>query len=160
MIWDVFFAALGWDNTSNTNYDGVLAVKMFITGLVLALFLVACETMETAGMKNQMNFDLKAYGHEVRWGQIEALPSYLKPDMMEGQPAVARNPENIRVTGYETLVSPHEVGEGGKRVAQTVRIHYVFRDRQVVRSLVDEQLWEYDAEAKRWYRSNPIPVFR
>jgi len=135
-------------------------VKMFFLGLLLALSLAACETVETAGRKNQMDFDLKAYGHEVRWGQIEALPSYLRPDMIESQPAVAASPGNIRVTGYEVLVSPHQIGEDKNRVAQTVRINYIFRDRQVVRSLIDKQTWEWNADEKKWYRSNPIPVFR
>ena len=133
---------------------------MFFFGLLLALSLSSCETMENAGRKNKMDFDLKLYGHEVRWGEIEALPSYLKPEMVDEQPPLADNPENIRVTGYELLVSPHDVDSKKTRVAQTVRIHYIFRDRQVVRSLIDKQLWEYDADAKKWYRANPIPVFK
>lgn len=135
-------------------------MKMFLLGLLLALSLGGCETMENANKKTKMDFDLKLYGHEVRWGEIEALPSYLKPEMMEEQPPVADEPGNIRVTGYEVLVSPHLLGEEKNKAAQTVRINYIFRDRQVVRSLIDKQKWEYDAEAKKWYRANLIPVFK
>ena len=139
---------------------GVLAVKMFFFGLLLSLSLAGCETMENMTREKRLEMDVKLYGHEVRWGEIEALPSYLKPDMIEEQPPVAREPGNVRVTEYEVLISPHLLGEDKKKAAQTVRIHYIFRDRQVLRSLMDKQLWEYDADAKKWYRANPIPVFK
>ncbi|WP_456375403.1 hypothetical protein [Thiolapillus sp.] len=135
-------------------------MKMFFFGLLLVFSLGSCETMQSAERKNKMDFDLKLYGHEVRWGEIEALPSYLKPELVEEQAPLAHKPENIRVTEYELLVPPREIEEEPPRVAQTVRINYVFRDRQVVRTLVDKQLWEYDAAAKKWFRANPIPVFK
>jgi hypothetical protein len=35
----------------------------------------------------------------------------------------------------------------------------VHLDRQVERSITDQQTWEWDEEAKRWWRTNPIPAF-
>ncbi len=144
---------------SSYNLYGAFAVKIFLLGLLLSLSLAGCETMENMNREKKLDFDVKLYGHEVRWGEIEALPAYLKPDMVETQPPVAKEPQNIRVTAYEVLVAPHFLGEDKNKASQTVRINYIFRDRQVVRSLMDEQHWEYDAEAKKWYRSNPIPAF-
>ncbi len=134
-------------------------MKIFLLGLLFSLSLAGCETMENMNREKKLDFDLNLYRHEVRWGQIEALPAYLKPDMIEAQPPVAQDPNNVRVTEYEVLIVPHFLGQDRNRASQTVRIDYIFRDRQVVHSLVDEQHWEYDAQAKKWYRSNLIPVF-
>ena len=46
------------------------------------------------------------------------------------------------------------------RYAVTAVIDYVRIDRQVVRQLVDNQVWESDDEGKTWYRSTPVPQFR
>ena len=105
-----------------------------------------------------MNLRLKEYAHEVRWGQLEALSSYLKPDMVDEQKDVAVDPQNIRVTNYEVLRRVHPGEEN--QVSQTVRIEYLFRDRQVVKTLIDQQLWEYIPDSKDWQRANPIPVFK
>jgi hypothetical protein len=94
----------------------------------------------------------------VRWGQLEALPSYLKPELIADQADIAKDPQNIRVTNYEVLRNPLPGEEN--QISQTVRIEYLFRDRQVVKTLIDQQLWEYFPEAKDWQRANPIPVFK
>ncbi len=105
-----------------------------------------------------MNMRLKEYGHEVRWGALEALPSYLAPELIDAQEPVAKDPSNLRVTSYEVLRSPSPAGED--QIVQTVKIEYLFRDRQVVRNLVDQQKWKYNPENNDWMRSNHIPVFK
>ena len=45
-------------------------------------------------------------------------------------------------------------------VNQTAKISYVLTDRQIERTLMDEQIWEYQAEEKIWYRINPIPEYK
>ncbi|HDK37616.1 MAG TPA: hypothetical protein ENG92_01175 [Thiolapillus brandeum] len=131
---------------------------MFLLMVLVGLLLSGCETMDKAKKNQAMDFRLKEYAHEVRWGAIEALPAYLEPEMVEEQEPVATDPENIRVTDYEILNYPRSNGDG--QIVQTVRINYLFRDRQVVHTLVDAQTWEYDEEDKIWYRVNPIPAFK
>lgn len=126
--------------------------------LLSAVLLSGCETIGNAKKDQTMNLRLKEYAHEVRWGQLEALPSYLKPDMVDEQKDVAVDPQNIRVTNYEVLRRVHPGEEN--QVSQTVRIEYLFRDRQVVKTLIDLQLWEYIPDSKDWQRANPIPVFK
>ena len=45
------------------------------------------------------------------------------------------------------------------KVSRKVRIEYVLRDRQVVKTLIDNQIWEYDSEIDQWFRVNPPPEF-
>lgn len=105
-----------------------------------------------------MNMHLKQYAHEVRWGELDALSSYLAPDLIDEQDPVAKDIANIRVTSYEVLTNPRPADE--HQIVQTVKIEYLFRDRQVVYSLVDQQKWEFNPEDNSWIRINHIPVFK
>ncbi len=40
------------------------------------------------------------------------------------------------------------------------QIDYLFRDRQVVRSIIDQQSWKYYPDTGNWVRTNLIPVFK
>lgn len=131
-----------------------LAMAVFLSGLLLA----GCETVGKARKDQSMNTRLKEYAHEVRWGTLEALPSYLSPDLMDTQEPVAKDPSNVRVTSYEVLRNPMPAGEN--QIVQTVKIEYLFRDRQVVRNLVDQQKWEFNPENNDWVRINHIPAFK
>jgi hypothetical protein len=45
------------------------------------------------------------------------------------------------------------------KAIQTVVIQFVFQESQIVREIVDQQTWEYDPEAERWYLLSPLPKF-
>ncbi|WP_456379384.1 hypothetical protein [Thiolapillus sp.] len=139
-------------------------MKIFSTQTMVLLAILAfmlltsgCATVEKASKNQKMHERLKAYAHEVRWGALEALPAYLRPAMVAQQKDIAKDPANIRVTEYEVVVPPSPAGEN--QIVQTARINYLFRDRQVVRTLVDQQSWEYEPETKQWFRINTIPAF-
>ena len=117
-----------------------------------------CGTLQNATVRQSQEKRLKLYAREVRWGNLEALPAYLSPDLTAKQGRVAANPENIRVIEYEVVVPPAKVGENES--VQTVQIQYLHRDRQVVRTLMDRQNWKYEPETKQWFRNNLIPEFK
>ncbi|HID44198.1 MAG TPA: hypothetical protein EYP34_00395 [Chromatiaceae bacterium] len=127
--------------------------------LLSVLLLSGCGTVSKARKNQSMDIRLREYAHEVRWGALEALPTYLAPEMIDAQPPVADDPRNVRVTEYEVL-RPPVPGEDENQILQTVKIDYLFRDRQVVRSIVDQQKWEYHPDSNDWVRINPIPVFK
>ncbi len=131
------------------------ATGLALLMLILPFLVGGCATMEEAGRNQKLRFQLDSYDHVVRWGDLEEMYGYVKPG---GEPLkVPRGLENIRVTEYEQL-GPL-VPEGEHRVRRRVKIDYLYRDRQVIRTLVDEQLWEYDETLEHWFRVNPPPEF-
>jgi hypothetical protein len=99
---------------------------------------------------------LKTFEDTVRWGDLANTVLFLGPDERAGaeiQPGI----DNVRVTGYEA--SPMRQLDG-YRWSGTAAIDYVLIDRQVVRRLVDHQVWRSDDEGETWYRDPPLPVFR
>ena len=129
-------------------------VYRWVLGVMVALGLSGCvpDSLKTSDTKLQDT--LRLYEATVRWGAIERTYSFLQPELAE----TAEIPEslgNVRVTGYETVAGPSPLTE--TRWAHTVSITYVLQDQQVVKTLVDHQIWELDEESGNWFRANPVP---
>jgi hypothetical protein len=128
---------------------------------ILSLFLVAflslagCQTMSERTDARKLEIILDSYASTVRWQPLAGLYTFLQPDLQPEEPPT--DLANIRVTSYEVSSPPRQLEKG--RVVQTVVIQYVRRDRQVVRTLVDNQLWVLNDDGQ-WQRANPIPAFR
>jgi hypothetical protein len=122
---------------------------------LLLLLLAGCSTIEHASANKKLQMQLDSYGHAVRWGNLEEMYAFVKP---EDEPLVVpEGLDNLRVTNYEPLTTITEVPD--KRIRRRVKIEYLHRDRQVVKKLIDDQVWEYDEQAEQWFRSNLPPSF-
>lgn len=123
--------------------------------VLLCLPLSAC--VEKQRRSATLDNTLRKYEVTIRWGSPDDAYFFQRFDE-DAPPQPPRELDNIRVTGYEVLRPPGTPEDD--RVSQTVRIRYLFKDRQVVRSLLDRQEWEYDREDRRWYLVSPVPEFR
>ncbi|MCG8425846.1 MAG: hypothetical protein MI754_00655, partial [Chromatiales bacterium] len=63
-----------------------------------------------------------------------------------------------RVTRYKVLRPAVEVAKN--QMVQTVAIQYIYTDRQIQKSMIDNQLWHYNEDVKKWLRANPIPKYK
>lgn len=130
---------------------------MRLIPLVCVLLLTACKSSPfTEEIPSKLELQVRTFEDVVRWGALEKMYAFLKLEAdqeIEIQPGL----ENIRVTNYE-LGSPIRMIEPG-RWTQTAVISYVLTDRQVLRQLVDQQIWVSEEEDV-WYRENPVPQFR
>lgn len=126
--------------------------------LLMSLLLCACQTNPFGGdVPDKLSLQTKTFEDVVRWGALEKMYLFLKQDPAQPPLQVQDGLDNVRVTGYESS----QLGKISEtRWAQTAVIDYVLTDRQVVRQLVDHQLWVSDDEGKTWYRENPVPLFR
>lgn len=124
--------------------------------LLFALLLGGCGTIKSSSRENSLSVVLSSFGNTLRWGDPNGVYRFLKP----GSPAAEaeqRNLDDIRVTEYRALQPPVETSE--MHAVGKARIRYVHRERQIEKTIIDEQLWEYDPEQKVWFRTNPIPSF-
>lgn len=129
-------------------------LRLLITAALL-LPLAACQSLTERDDADKLTHTLDSYGAAVRWQPLAGIYAFLEPELQPKAPPEGL--DRLRVTGYEVIVPPHKLAED--RVEQTVSIEYVYVDRQVVRKLVDRQLWQRSAD-KRWLRANPIPDFK
>lgn len=104
-----------------------------------------------------MEMRLELYAKTVRWGALENLYGFLTPE----ESAKAIFPDNlndIRVTSYQVRIPPMMLDQ--HKLSQTAVIEYLFHDTQVIKTMSDNQVWEYNPEIKEWFRANAIPEFK
>lgn len=123
--------------------------------IIMLVLLAGCQTLAERGDAQKLQQTLDSYGAAVRWQPLAGLYGFLRPELQPSQPPAGL--DNIRVTSYEISVPPRQLDEG--RVTQSAVIQFVRVDRQVVRTLVDQQLWLRSVEGQ-WQRANPIPAFQ
>ncbi len=128
-----------------------------ITLLLTMLLLAGCQSMGEIKADKELKATLHLYDMILRWGRIEKAYGMLQPELL-AKTVIPSGFDNIRVLGYEVISSPARLSETS--ATQTAMIRFVFRDRQIEKQIMDQQLWEYDLESNTWLRANPIPEFR
>jgi hypothetical protein len=126
--------------------------------LACCLVLIAgCQTNPFEETPKDLVYKTSAFEDTVRWGDMRNIVRFVKSEPGDS----VQTPEelgNVRVTSYEVARPLTEVTK--TRWSQTAVIDYVLTDRQIVRQLIDHQVWESDDEGKTWFRTNPLPQFR
>lgn len=121
----------------------------------VVLLLSACmATNPYAPVPKELGVRVRVFEGVVRWGDLRKMYLFAKPGT---QVSIPDGLDNVRVTHYE-VSNEHQLAPN--RWAQTAVIDYVLSDSQVVKRLVDNQVWASDDDGKTWYRVNPPPVFR
>ncbi len=123
--------------------------------LIAAVLLAGCGTIEKDKRRISLEAALNRYGDAIRWGYYGPAFELVRP---EKRGAVPPNLENIQVTGYDVEQPPVPADEN--TVIQVVRIDYVQRDRQLMRTIHDRQQWGYDLETNTWWLDSGLPAFK
>jgi hypothetical protein len=123
---------------------------------LLLPLLVGCQSVQLKDKQSQLEETLRAYSGTVRWGNLADTYNFLTAELAQSQTPPAGLDE-IKVTQYEEMGSP--VMKGETQASATARIRYVHQSRQVVRTITDQQLWQF-VPGQGWRRSNPIPELK
>ena len=129
----------------------------FFVTIILFAALAGCRSNPFSDLPDTLQARVRTFEDVVRWGALHKMYAFQKIESGE-EVEVQEGLDNVRVTGYE-LVEPINPIEP-MRWRQAAQIDYVLTDRQVVRQLVDYQVWESEDEGKTWHRTTPVPVFR
>lgn len=127
-------------------------------GTALALLLLAgCASHEIRSRQVILDETLRSYAATIRWGDFEQAQSFLDPTLRASDPPTSLEMaryRQVQVSGYDEQPA-QAVGED--EIRQTVRIGLVNVNTQSARSIVDRQVWKYDAEARRWWLTSGLP---
>lgn len=94
----------------------------------------------------------------MRWGDYQVVDSLTKMQGTDRQSPNLKKLEKIKVTSYQVIES--NMSEDKLRAHQTVEIKYFNTDHLIVKTLIDKQLWEYDAKQKTWFLQSALPDFK
>ncbi len=131
----------------------VLAIALFMTGCQLSSPMKAFKNKD---MQDTLTQSLHSYELTVRWGELNQVYTFLDPELAKAT-TIQKNLDGIRVTHYEAVKGPAQTSE--KEAMQSVKIRYVYEDRQIEKTMIDHQQWTYNPDKREWRRTNPIPKF-
>jgi hypothetical protein len=99
------------------------------------------------------------YRKAIRWSDFETANSFTKVEGSENKSPDFNKLKLIKVASYE-LKEMVILKKDKTQVRQIVEITYYKVDDNLLRTLRDVQLWEYDGERKSWYIQSGLPDFK
>ena len=127
--------------------------RLALIGLVVLLS--ACAEMSTRN--TQLDLTLIQYEKALRWSGIEQVNQYRK-EPIHFTPQQLAKFRKIKVTGYDVIQTSYRDDQFKQlQVIQLVEVRYVNEDTQVERKFNEQQIWEWDKEADRWWLVSPLP---
>ena len=131
--------------------------RLIIQYLVVLFVAVGCASVVDQVKMNKFADTSKAYGEKLLWGHFEAANLYRKPELAENDKPDFEKLKNIKVAQYD--IKDMNVSDDGSRIDQDAEITYFHRDKMILKTLRDEQVWEFDAKDRRWYLTTQLPTF-
>ncbi|MBW2174109.1 MAG: hypothetical protein JRF64_05605 [Deltaproteobacteria bacterium] len=122
------------------------------------LLLVGCATYQGLSRLGSLESTSKAYGKAMRWGEYQLASSFIKTQGTDGENPNLKELEMIKITSYKP--TEQNTSEDKLQAHQTVEIKYYNTDCLIEKTLIDKQLWEYDAKQKAWYLQSALPDFK
>lgn len=140
---------------------GIVSMKLNSRWVVIFLACLVLSACAAGRQETDLEETTKQYGVLIRWNEIGQATNFVHPDAL---PEANRLQfeldrfDQVRITGYDiTAVAPDQEGVVYR---QTVAIRIYNKHTAVERTIIDQQLWEYDAENERWWLMSGLPDLR
>ena len=130
--------------------------KLLLVFGLICLCTISCARISTIAKENAFEAQSRSYMRAIRWGEYEAAREFLRLEEGVSMPAV-QEMQDIRVTSYE--VKTISLSQNQETVFQTVEIKYYRATLPVVKTITDQQIWEYDVGSEIWYLKSGLPGF-
>ena len=130
--------------------------RRIIVILLLIGLAIACNPIEK--FRDPMKaFDdaNRAYRQAISWSEFAVAATFLKEEDEEKKEEQIEHLNQYKVTAYE--LRTFKVVEEDVRVRQVVKISYFKTDDMVVKSMADDQLWEYEPKQHIWQLLTGLP---
>jgi hypothetical protein len=131
-------------------------LQKIISLFVLAvLVLASCSSNQVDKSRGEA---FKQYETIIRWSQWDAAADFIAPEYMEEHPISRLDMDRLRlfkVTSY--TVRSAAVFDEGMTARQEVEIKLFNANQAVERTIIDQQEWRYNEEAKRWLLHSGLP---
>jgi len=127
--------------------------------LVCALLVAAiggCGAVKKDKRAVTLQTATNGYQSALRWGYYETAYGFVTPEIRDKTPTPPIK-EGLHLTGYDVIRSPVMTDE--KNAVQMVAIDYLYDDQQVVKRLMDRQLWRWDDKKQNWWLMTGLPKF-
>jgi hypothetical protein len=128
-----------------------------VTTLLIGL-VFGCSAIKIKDPMKAFDRANRAYRNAISWSEYHVAATFLRKDDEENREKQIAHLNKFRVTAYEPRML--DVVEGDVRIRQVVKISYFKKDSLVVKSIADDQMWEYDPENHTWVLLTGFPKLK
>jgi hypothetical protein len=133
-------------------------IRSIFAAVLAIVLMVGCSSMRILDPMRQFEDANRAYGRAITWSEYIVAATFLKSDDQNKVAADIGHMDKFRVTAYEPRLIT--VLEKDARIRQVVKISYFRKDNLVVKSVSDDQLWEFDPEKSSWLITTGFPKLK
>ena len=128
--------------------------RMSAALLIFGLLLSGCTSSFDFQRQDTFEERVRQYGNLMRWSEFEAAEYFLALDSSGKRP---KAPNDVRITDYQVKLMV--VADDARKAGQTVDITYFRSGNPRIKTLTDQQLWEFDPVRKDWFLKSGFPAF-
>ena len=132
--------------------------KLKWIALVLVFLIFGCAGIQTGKKMTLFDDTGRAYLRAIRWGDYETAYAFRNIQGTDNKMPDFQDLRQIRVTAYN--VKQTILSEDKSTILRIVDFQYYRITNVTVKNLIDNQKWEYDEEANRWYLTSELPDFK
>lgn len=132
-------------------------MKKIIIIIFICALLAACGGRMSK--KQSLDHTLYQYAKVMRWADFNTAMTFFSPDIDAAHKPSATDIERLKQFGVSSYVSaPILPGNSDNQIIQDVQIKLYNIHTKREKVIVDTQIWEYDAESKRWLLMSGLPA--
>lgn len=128
-----------------------------LLALAPALLFWGCASMLVPG--EMLDSSIRSYQQMIRWQEPNGAAAFVEPEHRAEYLERVAALDKIKIVEYE--IKRVELTDKDMKAQVTVEFKYHHLDSIVVKSVVDEQRWEYESEGKQvgWHLITLPPEF-
>ncbi len=132
--------------------------RAIVVAVLLMGLIIGCSSLKIIDPLRAFDQTNRAYRQAVSWSEYVVAATFLKNEDEQEVEAQIEHLNKYKVTAYELRTLT--VVEADVRIRQVVKISYFKKDDLVVKSMADDQLWEYDPELHTWRLLTGLPKLK
>lgn len=134
-----------------------LAPVLVYVALIAGLF-SGCAELQHQDQTKKLDQAVRAYIHAVRWGDMGAAASFIRPREGSVEPPDLSEFKGLRVTHYDGPAIDSKV-KGHPEALMTVAFDYYFEETLSVKKVYQQAVWWWDPDVENWFMEGELPNF-
>ena len=131
--------------------------RMLLPALLFCL-IGACGSLQIKDSMQAFDEANRAYRQAISWSEYVVAATSLTTENEDKVEAEIEHLNKFRVTAYEPRALT--VVEKDVRIRQVVKISYFRKDDLVVKTIADDQIWQYNPEKRTWLLTTGFPKLK
>ncbi len=131
-------------------------MKKSVIIILLCLLVVSCGGRMSK--KQSLDHTLYQYAKVMRWSDFNTALSFFSPDIEDEKKPKRLDIDRINQFSVSSYVpSPIMPGDSDNSILQNVQIKLYNKHTKREKVVIDQQVWEYDDEIKKWWLLSGLP---